>query len=332
MKQLLSSLILLLCALPGSAQTVGPVQYYPATFSLTPRYLLASNLVAGTNIVLEPQTNGAVTINAAGSVVNTNTLVATNQLPGLTNGFVTWPTTNNFFSTNEVFFRGLPASTLGRKSAYVWAGSTIQGWGEAVTPLGSATTIQPTANWSYFVNYASTASSNAASGFSSSVGVNPYWPGRNTFWKARVGLGPNTWARYWVGLASCNSSALQATDGPVLTNVAGFKYSVKVAGSTTSDTNWMAYTAAGGGSGTYTDTHVGFDTNFHTFAILDDSAANARFIFFIDGVSVATNTGNIPGTSGAATVSMASMVLACTQTNTAANVKFLEMNSEQDRR
>jgi hypothetical protein len=108
----------------------------------------------------------------------------------------------------------------------------------------------------------------------------------------RMALVQTTDTRAWFGFG-CDNTGFRNSDDPAATAIACFHYCNDGAGAGCSAdlTTWQAYTNDTAGGGSTSDTGITVDTNNHTFLIVD---IGTGFDFYIDGVSVATRSDNLP--------------------------------------
>jgi hypothetical protein len=132
------------------------------------------------------------------------------------------------------------------------------------------------------------ASSGQVAGF---FGNAIYWLGRNIRFEIYCAQSSISGSgRFWVGV---NASSPLATDTPTTIKLACFR-----ASETASDTDFQCVTSSGSAE-TITSSGVAINTAFHKFEIVfNDTTPNVTF--YIDGNLVATNSTNLPGSSGTA--------------------------------
>lgn len=157
-----------------------------------------------------------------------------------------------------------------------------------VSSIGSLNNVNCTTNawpqWSYATG--SSITSNGIQGNS----LNVLFPGKNIFFATEGRVSLITTQRTWIGLTSGTSVSMGNTDTPTTLSVAALRLSSSAAGLLT---NWSLVTCDGSGC-TATDGPISLTTtNRHVFEVMEDRA-NVRWLAYIDGTAVATNTGNLP--------------------------------------
>ncbi len=124
------------------------------------------------------------------------------------------------------------------------------------------------------------------------------WTGRHISISGGIALFRTTDIRFWFGCFNTTSgSSITNSDTTPTSIYAAFRFS-SIAG----DTHWQAVTRDGT-TQNVVSTGISPDTAQHRFGIFFDDA-NSQIIFYIDGVSVATLTANLPPANTALAVSI----------------------------
>lgn len=230
------------------------------------------------------------------------TTVATGSLPAAqigdiirwnVNGDSTWDAVNYGQASTGVY------ATLGG-STPIFVGPLSAGGG---TQFSSHADIQATATVGPGETYtgAATASTLTLIGVKTGENGNNSIGPISAFYRftTKLSIGSTTNVRYWIGLGCWTGSGGTGNNGAEIfgtnayatnspnKNTIAFRYAAGT------DTHWQAVVDTAGGSQTTVDTGITPDTSIHLFELIPN-AAGSSIAFFIDGVSVATISTNIP--------------------------------------
>lgn len=208
---------------------------------------------------------------------------------------------------------------LEKRVAYAYcngSSGTINCLGDVLTTNGTGTATAPTASEGCTDNYASAASTNSQAGYGGNLN---YRVGRNIEFRNKVKLQENTAEIAWIVLSDQTFTTATFNDNPA-GNYAGFRYSTNAG-----DSTWKAITKDGT-TQSVTDTGVSVNTAIRKFEVIED-VANARWLFKIDDILVASKSTNLP-TAG---TNLRPCVGVTTLENVAKNIRVESVEIRSDR-
>jgi hypothetical protein len=162
---------------------------------------------------------------------------------------------------------------------------SLRGFGDTAVNTGTTTAQVPTATDPAACRFATAASISSAAG---AVGADNYRVGRNHKLQARVKISATANMRVFIGFTTNTLVNMVNTDTPT-GNFAGFRYST-----TAGDSEWKVITRDGATAISPSSTGVAISSaNGFNFEIQED-VANAKWLFRINDVLVATVSSNLP--------------------------------------
>lgn len=261
-------------------------------------------------LVMQSVTNGLATtnyVNDSGVVVSNGAIIyamsvtnvgflRTNSNPiailGNSTNNVPDTKTMALVKTNEaggsMWLSVMPVLSRRRLSYALPNGGGVSSIGENAASTGSAGNVNATSNNWAEITHTTSASANADAGISGAGNVNTR-PGLGNIYGAFVGrISQTSTQRTQIGFTSTTLALQNASDALTTASTALIRYST-----TAGDTNWSFVTCDGTACTTTVGNLTTVNTNRHVWEIREERD-NLRWIAYIDGVPLATNTANLP--------------------------------------